>query len=355
MQNPLDNLENIKKIDTKDMLSIIEGFTESAKKTITDARKFDLTGISGKKIKALIIAGMGGSAVGGLLLRDWLYKSSKVPIEVSRDYSLPSWVDDETMVFVVSYSGNTEETLSQFREALERKCPIVCFTSGGELKELANQKGIPVFVFSVGYQPRAAIAFQFFSIATVSKRLGLIGEETWEEVDEAIKVLKNLRKDLSPNTPLKKNPAKSLALSIKDHIPFVLGNTQYMAVAYRYSTQFNENSKSLAAASFLPEAFHNSVMAREANSKLIDRCCIVLIHDHTEDERHSNKIERFMTLMSESFGRIVEVKPIGRSRLSRMLSALLIGDYASVYLGILYGHDPSTTESINLLKESNSK
>jgi glucose/mannose-6-phosphate isomerase len=353
MERDLDNLETIKRHDTKDMLSIIGRFPKDAQEAIRDSEKLDVTSVDTEDTQALLIAGMGGSAVGGLLLKDWLSESCNIPIIVSRRYHLPAWFDDNVLLYVVSYSGNTEETLSQFREASELNCPMICFTSGGELSLWASKKKIPAFHFPKGYQPRAAIAFQFFGLAGVSRRLGLIDDETWSEVEEALKVLKTLSESMDPKRPVEKNLGKSLALSLKGYIPFTYGSPLYENVSYRYSTQFNENSKSPSAASFLPEAFHNSVMAREADPKLVEKCCVVVIRDKN-DASIDPKTVRFMRLMSERFGRIVEVEPIGKGRLSRMLSALYIGDFASAYLSILYGNDPSTTYSIDLLKKAES-
>ncbi|MBN2335011.1 bifunctional phosphoglucose/phosphomannose isomerase, partial [Candidatus Bathyarchaeota archaeon] len=150
--------------------------------------------------------------------------------------------------------------------------------------------------------------------------------------------------------PTDSNPCKALAESVKGYTPFVYGSRLFEAAAYRYGTQFNENSKSPAAASFFPEAFHNSVMAREAPPELLRNTCAVILRDPKESEETAAKISRFTDLMAESFGRVVEVEAHGEGRLARIVSALLIGDHASAYLGILYGRDPSSTDSIRTLK-----
>jgi glucose/mannose-6-phosphate isomerase len=351
MEYSLDDAETIKRHDKSNMLSVMDSFPQNAREAINNAEKLDLKDMDKKSVNSLLIAGMGGSAVGGLLLRDWLNESCGIPIFVSRNYHLPAWVNKETLLYTVSYSGNTEETLSQYKEATKISCPTICFTSGGMLVEIATQRRDPVFRFPKGYQPRAAISFQFFGLATISRRLGLITDDYWEEIDKSLTILEKLRETMDPGNPIEKNPGKSLAVSVKDYIPFIYGSTLFEGVSYRYSTQFNENSKSPSAAGVLPEAFHNSVMAREADPNLVEKCCIIIIRDKT-DSLLDKKTVRFMRLMSERFGRIVEVEPVGEGRLSRILSALYIGDYASAYLSILYGLDPSTTDSIDLLKRT---
>jgi glucose/mannose-6-phosphate isomerase len=193
--------------------------------------------------------------------------------------------------------------------------------------------------------------YQFFTIAVVLKKLGLIGE-SWSEVEEAIKVVANLRKELQPGTLIKNNPSKHLALEVRDYIPLIYGSSIHEAVAYRYNTQFNENGKSPAGTNFFPEAFHNSVMAGEGRKELLRHLCALIIRDPLETPQMAAKINRFIRILKTSFAKVVEVEARGQGRLARILSAMYIGDYTSIYLGLLYGKDPSTTDSIDTLKKS---
>jgi glucose/mannose-6-phosphate isomerase len=350
MEHLLDDPDYLKSRDRGDMLSILTRFPSSAREAIRDAEKLELGGIPKKKIESLVVAGMGGSAVGGILLRDWLRDVSKTPIFVSRGSRLPAWVDEDTLVYAVSYSGDTEETLSQYHQAIETGCPLICFCSGGKLSQSASLNKIPCLMYPKGYKPRAAIAFQFFGLAAVTKNLGLIGDETWGEVEEAIEVANILSEKMGPESPTDSNPGKALAESIMGYTPYVYGSSLHEGVAYRYSTQFNENSKCPASAGFFPEAFHNRVMAREALPELLDKVCAVIIRDPLEEKAEAAKIDRFTELVAERFGAVVRVDARGEGRLARMISALYIGDFASAYLGMLYGRDPSTTDSIDALK-----
>jgi len=350
METPLDNQEHIKSIDKDGMLDEITKFPDNAETAIIESLKGDLG--EETDYSNVLIAGMGGSAVGGLLLTDWLLYTSKKPIQVSRGYNLPGWVDENTLVLAVSYSGNTEETLSQYNQAVEKGCRIICFCSGGELERLAKESGQPVVYFPKGVQPRAAIPFQFFALAAVAKNVGLVEDEQWEEVLEAIHVSRVLAASMSVESPMEENMGKQLAGLIKDYIPFIYAPRQFQAIAYRYSTQFNENSKSPAATNFIPEMFHNSIMAREGNEDLLCGNIAVIIKDSGENERLQKKIEVARDLMAERFGKVVEVQTVGKAVLTRMMSALLIGDFTSAYLGVLYGIDPSTTDSIVALKAS---
>ena len=348
--NPLDNLEQINQIDKDGMLAEITKFPDNAETAVIESLKVDLG--DDTDYETVLIAGMGGSAVGGLLLNDWLLYTTKKPIQVSRGYNLPGWVNEDTLVFAVSYSGNTEETLNQYHEAMKKGCRIICFCSGGELEKLARENGQPVVYFPKGVQPRAAIPFQFFALAAVSKNLGLVKEEQWPEVLETLHVSRVLAESMKAETPMNENMGKQLADLIKDYIPFIYAPRQFQAVAYRYSTQFNENSKSPAATNFFPEMFHNSIMAREGSEDLLCGTVAIIIKDSGENARLKKKIEVARDLMAEKFGKVVEVETVGKANLTRMMSALLIGDFTSAYLGILYGVDPSTTDSIVKLKAS---
>jgi glucose/mannose-6-phosphate isomerase len=346
MDTPLDDLNHIGRVDPRGMLDVITALPESAEDAIAAAEKVNL---KIRRFRNLVVAGMGGSAVGGLLLRDWLQQTSRVPIVVSRNYALPGFVGRDTLLFAVSYSGGTEETLSAFEEGKAKGAKIVSFTSGGDLEKRAKAASITIYKLPQGFQPRAAIAHQFLSLVVAAQRAG-ITEDSWWEVREAIDVLKAMREEMRPETPQWSNPAKRLAVELHGYIPLVYGSSIHEAVAYRWNTQLNENGKSPAGSSFIPEAFHNAIVAGEADKELLSRLCAVFLLDPAEGERLASKTRRFIDIIKPSFGKILEVQARGEGRLARMLSALYVGDFVSAYLGILYRRDPSTVESIDRLK-----
>ena len=350
MLHNLDDFDYIKQLDSKNMLDAVHRFPENCIHAINTADKNNLNYIDSKNFKSILIVGMGGSAVGGLLIRDWLKFSCKLPIYVVRDYTLPSYIDENTLMLAMSYSGNTEETISALNEGLEKKAKIIAFSSGGILKKIALENSITFFEMPKGYQPRAALPYQFFTVAVVLKKLGLIGE-SWNEVEEAIKVVTKLRNEIQPENPLKDNPSKLLALELRDYIPFIYGSSIHEAVAYRFNTQLNENGKSPAGTNFFPEAFHNSIMASEGRKGLLRHLCALIIRDPLEKPEISNKIDIFIKILESTFSKVVEVEARGQGRLTRILSALYLGDYTSIYLGLLYGKDPSSTDSIDKLKK----
>jgi glucose/mannose-6-phosphate isomerase len=350
MKYVLDKID-YNRVDPDGMFKSITSFPTSAKKAVKNTEETKCT-VDGKKFTSMLVLGMGGSAIGGLLLRDWLLDTLEIPITVSRGYHIPAWVNKKTLVYAVSYSGNTEETLSQYYEAVNRGCTIICFCSGGSLAEKGMKNFQTIVKFPKGQQPRAAIPYQFYSLAGVTRKIGLIEDEKWTEIDESIKVIASHCAEMKTETPTVSNIGKQLALQVMDRIPFIYTPRLFESVGYRYNTQFNENSKSPASTNFYPEAFHNSIMAREGKQELLNRICVIIVQDPKGNERLNRKIQISKKLMNEKFGKVIQVETKGESNLARLMSALIQGDYLSAYLAILYNLDPSTTDSIRILKES---
>ncbi len=349
MDQILDDLEGLKRLDRGGMLDAVRGFPEYCKRGIEIAEAVPLGGFLEKVFEVVTFIGVGGSAIGGQLVAEWLSRESEVPMVVSRGYDLPGFVDEDTLVFAVSYSGNTEETLSAFREAMRRGSSIVSLTSGGALERLSREHGLPIVPIPGGLRPRAALPYQLFAVAATLNRLGLVGS-LWAEVDEAIDVLGRLSDEMVPEVPADENPAKRLALSLKEKIPFVHGPPLFEGVAYRLRTQLNENSKVPAGSGSFPELFHNAVLGSEAPDEVLNPLCFLFIRDSRETDKMARKIDRFKAMFEGRVGGIVEVRAKGGAKLARMLSVLYTGDYVSTYLGLLYGQDPSSTDAIEELK-----
>jgi len=331
------------------MLENLERFPESCMEAIEEAEQLPLTLLKGRDFRAVVVAGMGGSAIGGHLLSNWLRETCPIPIHISRGYHLPAFVNSETLVLAVSYSGNTEETLTVLEELLEKGYTVITVTSNGEMKRISEEKGLPTLSLPMGMQPRAALPNQFFLLATLINRLGLTAG-SWSEVGEALDVLKVLRRDLTPEIPSTQNPAKQLALALKGFVPFIYGPQLFEAVSYRMGTQLNENSKIPAGSGFFPEVFHNVIMSREGPWEVRSRICAVLIRDTKGPLEIEQKVDAFKKLLETKVGRVLEIQAQGQGKLARMLSTLYIGDYTATYLGLLHGINPSSSESIAALK-----
>ena len=350
MDISLDDRRHIEALDGSGMLQVLKRFPEDCRSAIKRAKKVSLESISSKRFNKIVFAGVGGSSIGGKLIIDWLWRECTVPLVLSRGYHLPAIVDDETLVFTVSYSGNTEETLSMLAEALRAGTPTITVTSGGTMGEIAMDNGLPMISLPDGYTPRAAISHQFFSLVTAMHELDLVGT-SWGEIPEALSTLEAIRDEVSMDVPRDENLAKKVALRLLDKIPLVYGSSLLEGVAYRLGSQLNENSKVPSGSGSFPEAFHNAILASEWHSDVLGNLALLFLRDHGDDEGMKRKIEIFKELFTLKVGDIIELEARGLGRLARILSLVYIGDYISTYLGLLYGHDPSSNFSIDKLKQ----
>lgn len=354
----LDDPQALRKIDKSDMLGLCLKTSEFCKEAIMLARRFKLPKtvqiskslqIKYCKPKNIVVAGMGGSAIGGDLLRDWLVDRLDVPVEVCRDYYLPAYADEETLVLVVSYSGETEEALCALLDAVKRKCMIVAVASGGTLISFAKKLHLPYFVARSGFQPRVAVPYLSFPLAIILEKFGLVsGLE--KEMQETVRVLKKLAAENSSKVPRNKNLAKKLAWQLRSTIPVVYGFRQYRGVACRFKSELNENSKIPAKYENFPELNHNDVVGWEASERLTKKFTVILIRDREEPPEIRNRIEATKKLVLRKAAKVLEIQSVGESELARMFSVVFLGDLTSVYLAILLGVDPSPVEIITALK-----
>jgi glucose/mannose-6-phosphate isomerase len=343
----LDSISEIKRVDKSDMLSFC---VEAPKHYAEAAKKAKTVSISYPRPQTIIVAGMGGSAIGGELLKDLVRDKIAVPIEVCREYSLPAYVNKNTLVFVVSYSGETEESLSVFLDAVKRKCMTVCISSGGVLHEFAEKLSVPHLRVPSGMAPRATLPYLFMPLPILLEKIGLVSDVT-SEISETIKVLRNVSDSNSPEKPFKDNFSKKLASNICGKVPVVYGFGFYRAVAQRLKTQFNENSKVPAKWESFSELNHNEIVGWEAAKELANYFSVILIRDDDEPEAMHQRIEITKELIRKESVKVLEIHGIGESRLAKMSSVICMGDFTSVYLAIMRGIDPTPVETIALLKE----
>jgi len=299
--------------------------------------------------KKVVIVGMGGSSIGGELLKDYLRNVTVIPILICNDYELPAYAGKDTLVFVNSYSGETEETLSAFVEAVRRGCMIVAVTSGGHLKSLCEKLKLPCLTIPGGLPPRTALPYFFFPSLAFMEELGVASIKN-EDLLETERVLEEISKECSPQVPLEENLAKSLAANLYGTIPVIYGSGKLCAVAHRWKTQLNENSKVPCKYEVFPELNHNEVVGWEAPEKLTKTFSVVLLRDPEESPRLKLRIEVTKRIALRKVGKVLEVQARGKSELARMFSLVHLGDLVSVYLAILSKIDPWPVETISKIK-----
>jgi glucose/mannose-6-phosphate isomerase len=296
--------------------------------------------------RAVVLLGMGGSAVAGDFLQALCETRAPFPVVVVRGYTVPAWVGPDSLVIASSYSGQTEETLSAFDAARARGARLVAVTSGGRLGDAARRDGHPWIRVPGGFPPRAALAFLLMPLVVLLEGAGAhLGGES--EREEAVSVLKGVGSDLAPEVPATENPAKALAAALADRVPVVYGTDATGPVAYRWRTQFEENAKVLALSGVLPEMNHNAI---EAWGGGVGRqWAAVFLRDRGEHPR----VARRVALTRDVIGArapVHEAWSRGDGRLARLLSLALTGDWVSYYLAVLRGVDAWAVETLEGFK-----
>ena len=251
----LDDMDKIRQIDRSNMLSFCVDAAKHYREAAKTAKKISLRY---SKPDNILVAGMGGSAIGGELLKDWARDKGTVPIEVSRNYSLPAYVNEKSLVLIVSYSGETEESLSAFLEAAKRNCRILCVSSGGSLLEFAEKLNVPYLRVPSGMPPRAALPYLFVPLLLSTEKMKIVSSVS-ADLSEAITLLARISGENSSEKPARDNLAKALALGINETVPVVYGFGIYRSVAQRFKQQFNENSKVPSKWAFFSELNHNEI------------------------------------------------------------------------------------------------
>jgi glucose/mannose-6-phosphate isomerase len=346
----LDSASPYRQFDKSGMLEHLHGFPEQCQKAWEKVVKLELPR-EYTKISNVVIAGMGGSAIGGDIMRRLALAESKVPVWVHRDYDLPAFVGASSLVIASSYSGNTEETLSGFTKASGTRVKKLVITSGGRLKQLADQEGIPSFVIDCQAPPRAAFPYNFIPLVGIFQKLGLLTDKS-ADLQEAVGILKRLSQDFMETKPIASNPAKQLATKAHRHVAIVYGAEMLSGVAQRWKAQFNENSKAWAFFEIFPELNHNAVVGYEFPVEVKDRIFVFMLRSSLLHPRNLLRYEITAKLLSRAGIAHELVEGRGKSTLTQVLSLVYLGDYASFYLSMLNEVDPTSTGAINFVKQS---
>ena len=297
----------------------------------------------------LIVAGMGGSGIGGALARAVLGDRASRPIVMTRGYALPPWTTPDTTVLCSSYSGNTEETLAVFDAAGALGARRIVSTTGGKLAEAARAEDVPVIPLPGGFQPRVAVAYSLVVALEVAGLCGA-GERLHAEIDVAAARADRLVEAWSPDGP-DDSPPKALARGLHGTVPQISGAGLTAPIAYRWKTQINENAKTPAFASELPELDHNEIAGWEGAREL-GSFSAVFLDDSDLHPRTRQRIELTRGLIASRGMATFRVDSIGETRTERLVSMVLLGDLVSLYLAVLRGIDPTRVEAIDHLKQA---
>jgi glucose/mannose-6-phosphate isomerase len=355
--NILNLDRNFSELDKANMIKLLEEFPQKMRDALRLGEEFSIptnflpAPDSTRSFKNIVVLGMGGSAIGGDLLSDYLSNELSIPIVVIRGYDIPKFIDENSLVFAVSYSGNTEETLSALKKCLDAKARVIALTSGGKLAVLARENNFPVIKVPAGIQPRAAISYLFFPVLKATERLGLIKERSGE-IEETINILEELSTEYCAKSPLKNNFAKKVALNLYQHLPLVYGSEGLLkAVAMRWKTQINENSKWPCFWNVFPELDHNEIVGYEIENNINRQVKIIYLQDKEGLLRVEQRREITRKIIEDKVAEFIVCPTKGKGKMARMFSLIFLGDLASYYLAILNQVDPSPVACIEDLKK----
>jgi glucose/mannose-6-phosphate isomerase len=294
--------------------------------------------------QSIAVGGMGGSGIGGDILQALLAPRSPIRILTVKDYELPAAVNKETLFFAVSYSGNTEETLSCYQQARERKASVVVIASGGELADQARRHREPVITIPTGYPPRAAIGYLFTTLAVTLCRFRVI-PDLRPELRETIRLLTQSRNRLRIR-------ARNLAKELNERVPIIYSTSRLLdPVANRWRCQFNENAKVFAHVNSFPELDHNEIVGMGSPRAFARLCYLLVLSDPDAHERNNLRYELTLDLLKKEYAEARVIAAEGKSPLAHVFSLILLGDMLSYYLAVERRVDPSRVRRIEELKK----
>ena len=343
----LDDWATVERLDPHGLLRRIESLPEQCAVAWRQAAAFELPD-GYPDARELVVLGMGGSAMAGDILRSLAAISGRKRVSVVRGYDLPPFIDEETLVVACSHSGDTEETLSAFQQALASGRSLAV-TTGGRLQELAQERGVPIFIYEYDGEPRSALGHQLMALLAVGERAEVL-EPQGSAVAEAVGLMQKQRGRLDFAAPAERNQAKQLAARLHGRLPVVVGAGALTEAAHRWKTQLNENSKCWALYEELPELDHNAIVGFGLPQDVAARLHVVFLWHPSLHSRVLLRYEATEEALTEAGVSHERVEAHGSSQLAQVLTTIYLGDLVSYYLGLLNDVEPSPVTAIDRLK-----
>lgn len=326
------------------MRQFILDFPNQFKKGIESAEAADIS-FSGKKFSNLIICGMGGSALPAEILK--ILPHFKLPVIIHRSYGLPREASDESLVFISSYSGNTEETVSALNEAISKNFSIVVFSDAGEIQEIAKKENLLFVDYikeSENFQPRFALGLSFSAMLYTLSKINLVPCDIKEKLSELSKFLtqENLRFE---------EEGKKISEKVFGKIILTYAPHDFRGLSYIWKINFNETSKIPAFSNCFPELNHNEINGFLNLAKIADRKIIILnLLDESGDERILKRAEITADLLLQQGVETINIPLFGENPLQKIFSSILLSMWTSYYLALLYNTDPIQVKMVEDLK-----
>ena len=326
------------------MKDLIANFSKQLSEALRIGKAAKLNA-SSKEVRNVLICGLGGSGIGGSIVRELVMNESATPIELAKGYFIPAYVNENSLVIISSYSGNTEETLQCMEQAMQKKAKIVCITSGGKVAEIAGTKKLDHILVPGGMPPRSCLGYsltQLFFILSFNK---IIASDLDSSFQSAIKLIDAEEKNIIAE-------AERISSLLLNKFPVIYATTNYEGIAIRFRQQLNENAKVLCWHQVIPEMNHNELVGWTQKNENVS---VIIFRDRDEYERNNTRIEINKKVIAQFAGGITEIWSKGKSAIEKAIYFIHLGDWISVLLAEKRGVDAMEIEVINRLKSELSK
>ena len=333
-------------LDQSDMKGAIAGFPGQIKQSFIIMKNWTPRNVY-SDIRTILILGMGGSAIGGDVVRVISQNSCSLPIIVNRSYNIPAWVDSHTLVIASSYSGRTVETLSAFTHCRDRNCPIIVLSTGSKIIEYADEYGLDKITVPAGFQPRAALGFSLSLILLLLNHLKLVQDEIITLINNSIEPLELLSNELEKTN----NTSLAIAEQIHTTCPIIYGSEDLTWVAaLRFRGQLAENAKMLSFHHHFPEQNHNEIEGWTVNPDIMNRFSIIWMKDEEDNRETQMRMDISSSLLESCADTQLTITQQGTNRVERLLKLIHYTDWVSYYTALLNNVDPTPVTRIQELK-----
>lgn len=326
------------------MKTLVANFSKQLSEAILIGKNAKLTE-SNNAISNILICGLGGSGIGGSILNELVIKNANTPITISKGYFIPAYVNDQSLVIISSYSGNTEETLNCLELAIAKNAKIVCVTSGGKVLEISKSKKIDHIIVPGGMPPRSCLGYSLTQLFFILAFFKIIDSYFINDLEAAIKLIEKEEKNIISD-------ANIIAKKLVDKTPVIYATTYYEGIAIRFRQQLNENAKVLCWHHIIPEMNHNELVGW---TKKDDNLAVIIFIDKDEYFRNVARVDINKEVIKKYTSHITEIYSKGNSEIEKAIYFIHLGDWISVILGELRGVDLMEVNVINFLKSALSK
>jgi len=321
------------------MCDYITSYSDQLEEALMIGKKSNLRACS-KKLKNIVVCGLGGSGIGGNIVRDIVAKESCLPLLSVKNYEIPKFINSDTLVIASSYSGNTEETLSALEKCVQKNAEIAIITSGGKLKKFAEKYNYNHIIVPGNHPPRAMFAYSFVQLFYVLYNYNIINDSFKENIKGSVSLLKEKNNKI-------KEQAKFIAEKLFNTTPVIYVADGFEGVAVRFRQQINENSKMLCWHQVVPEMNHNELLGWRINTENLS---VIFFRNKVDNKRNQIRIDINKSVISKYTENIIEVWSEGETLIENTLYHIHLGDWVSWYLSEMNKVDAIEINVINYLK-----